>query len=210
MKKWLQRIRGTLGIGLTWAFGWAVGGVLIGVASNLFPWLPWWDAFFKVFDAPLPAFAVPGFFAGIFFATVVGILGRRRQLQEISLARFTAWGAAAGVALTAFPFVLVSVGLASTEGASVSGWRVLGVLVGPFILFSAGSAALTLLLARKGKSQSLHQRDEMFDDSIASEELTALPGQSPSFVGRKTATGDPLARNADAGAPPRTRDIAGP
>ena len=210
MKRWLQRIRGTLGIGLTWAFGWAVGGVLIGVASNLFPGLPWWDAFFRVFDAPLPALAIPGFFAGVFFSTVVAVLGRRRRLNELSLARFAAWGAVAGVALTAFPFVLVSVGLASTEGSSVSALKSFSVVVGPFILFSAGSAALTLMLARKSARRSSRETDHVLDASLANEDSLALPGQSASFVGRNTVTGDPLARNADAGEPPRTRDIVGP
>jgi len=210
MKRWLQRIRGTLGIGLTWAFGWAIGGVMIGVASKLFPWLPWWDDFFEVFDAPLPALAVPGFLAGVFFSTVVGILGRRRRLNELSLARFVTWGAAAGVLVIAFPFALVGVGLASTEGSSVSAWRAFGVAVGPLILFSAGSAALTLMLARRAHQRSLREQGELFEPVVASSEPTALPHQSPSFVGKKTVTGEPLARNAEAGESPSTRDIAGP
>jgi len=141
---------------------------------------------------------------------VVGTLGRRRRLHEISLARFTAWGAAAGVALTAFPFFLVSVGLASTEGSSVSGLRVLGVLVGPFVLFSAASAALTFIIARRSSRGLSTEMNEPFDASLTSAEPAALSGQSPSFVGRNTVTGDPLARNADAGTSPRTRDIVGP
>src|SRR5262245_52166904 len=127
MKRWLQRVRGSLGIGLTWAFGWGVGGIMIGVMSKLLPFLPWWDAFFDVFDAPLPAFALPGFFAGLFFAMVVGTLGRKRKLDEISLGRFTAWGAAAGVALTVFPFALVAVGFADRSGSSVSDLRIVSV-----------------------------------------------------------------------------------
>ena len=78
-------------MGLTWGFGWAIAGVLIGVASILLPGLPW-DAFFEVFDAPLPAFAIPGFFAGVFFSTVLAIAGRRRRFRELSLPRFAAWG----------------------------------------------------------------------------------------------------------------------
>jgi hypothetical protein len=33
LKKWLRRIRGAVGMGLTWAVGWGLGGLLIGVAS---------------------------------------------------------------------------------------------------------------------------------------------------------------------------------
>ena len=89
VKKWLRRIRGAIGMGLTWAAGWALVGLLIGVTSTLLPGLPW-DAFFEVWDAPLPAFAVPGFFAGLFFSTVLGIAGRRHSFQQLSLPRFPA------------------------------------------------------------------------------------------------------------------------
>jgi hypothetical protein len=168
-----------------------VGGLLIGVSSILFPALPWWSAFFEVFDAPLPALAVPGFFAGVFFATVVGILGRRQRLNELSLARFSAWGAAAGVLVTALPFALVSVGLASTEGSNISAWKAISVITGPFILFSAGSAALTLLLARKSVSRTLH-RDEVFDASLDDDESSALLGAGTSSIspGERTRSRD--------------------
>ncbi len=92
MKRWLRRIRGAVGMGLTWAVGWALFGVLIGIASLLLPGLPW-DLFFEVFDAPLPALAVRGFVGGAFFSTVLGIAGRRRRFDELSLPRFAAWGA---------------------------------------------------------------------------------------------------------------------
>ncbi|MBK6487260.1 MAG: hypothetical protein IPF98_10390 [Gemmatimonadetes bacterium] len=74
MKKWLRRLRGAVGMGLTWAVGWAITGVLVGVASLLLPNLPW-DAFFAVFDAPLPALAIPGFVGGAIFSMVLGSLG---------------------------------------------------------------------------------------------------------------------------------------
>ena len=63
MRNWQRRIRGAVGMGLTWAAGWALVGVLIGVTSRLLPGLPW-DALFEVFDAPLPALAIPGFIGG--------------------------------------------------------------------------------------------------------------------------------------------------
>ena len=149
---WLKRIRGTIGIGLTWAFGWAIAGLLIGVSSVLLPSLPW-DAFFEVFDAPLPALAVPGFFAGVFFSMVLAVAGRRRGFREMSLSRVAAWGAAAGVLLIAFPFALVAVGLASREGSSLGTWQILSAITGPFVLLSAGSAWVTLFLARRAEER---------------------------------------------------------
>lgn len=72
MKKWLRRIRAAVGMGLAWAAGWALVGVLMGVTSLLLPGLPW-DRFFAVFDAPLPALAVPGFVGGAIFQSCSGL-----------------------------------------------------------------------------------------------------------------------------------------
>ena len=85
MKQWLRRLRGAVGMGLIWAAGWALVGVLIGVTSKVLPGLPFWDSFFDVFDAPLPALAIPGFVGGVLFAVVLGIAGHRRRFEELSL-----------------------------------------------------------------------------------------------------------------------------
>lgn len=159
MKKWLKRIRGAIGMGLTWALGWAVAGVMIGVASKLLPFLPW-DSFFEVFDAPLPAFAIPGFFGGVFFSMVLGIAGRRRRFRELSLPLFAAWGAVGGLLLTLFPFALVAVGLASREGSDIGAWQIIAVISGPFILLSAVSAAGSLMLARLGEDRGSLEASE--------------------------------------------------
>lgn len=158
MTKWIQRIRGALGMGVTWAIAWAAAGLAIGVASIALPGLPW-NAFFAVFDAPLPALAVPGFFAGAFFSTVLGVAGRGRSFRELSLLRFTAWGAVGGLLLILFPFALVGLGLASREGSSIGTAQILAVISGPFILLSAGSAAATLLLARRAEERSSRDTD---------------------------------------------------
>lgn len=152
MNKWLRRIRGAVGMGLTWAAAWAVGGVLIGVTSILLPGLPW-DSFFAVFDAPLPALAIPGFVGGALFSLVLGIAGRRRSFHELSLPLITALGAVGGLLLTLFPFALVAVGLASTEGGKFEAWHIFAVISGPFILLSALSAAGSLMLARMGEGR---------------------------------------------------------
>src|SRR5262245_48105918 len=115
MKKWLRRIPGAIGMGLSWAAGWGITGLLIGAASMFLP-----DLQFEIFDAPLPALAVPGFFAGALFSIVLGIAGRRRRFEELSLPRFAAWGALGGVLLSLVPAALVGLGLATfQEGASL-------------------------------------------------------------------------------------------
>jgi hypothetical protein len=152
MKKSLRRIRGALGMGLTWAAGWALAGVLIGVTSRLLPGLPW-DSFFEVFDAPLPALAIPGFIGGALFSTVLGIAGRHRRFDELSLPRFAAWGALGGLLLSLVPAAAAAVGFL-TVGPGVDLWRATAVMGGPLTLLSALSASGSLMLARRAEGRA--------------------------------------------------------
>ena len=171
MTTWLGRVRGAVGMGLTWAVGWAVAGVMIGAASNVTPWLPW-DSFFQVFDAPLTMLAIPGFIAGTLFSAVLGVAGRRRRFDELSLPRFAAWGALGGLLLSLVPVIVVITGLASAEGSRHGMWEITGAIAGPFILLSAASAAGSLLLARRA------QRRDVIGDGT--DDASALPaGEVP-------------------------------
>jgi hypothetical protein len=171
MKKWLRRIRGAVGMGLAWAVTWAVAGLLIGLASKLLPGLPWWDPFFEVFDAPLPAMAVPGFIGGALFSIVLGIAGRRHRFHELSVPRFAAWGALGGLLLILFPFALVAVGLASREGSDIGTGQIIAAIGIPFIVLSAASAAGSLLLARKGERRKMLDANEVRDAELAGTEV---------------------------------------
>ena len=154
MQNWLRRIRGAGGMGLTWAAGWALTGLLIGVASNLLPGLPW-DAFFEVFDAPLPALAIPGFVGGSIFSVVLGVAGRDRRFAELSLPRFAAWGALGGLLLSLVPAVMVTVGLATFRGGAPGLWLFTAVISGPLAVLSAASATGSLALARRSEHREL-------------------------------------------------------
>ena len=125
----------------------------------LLPGLPW-DTFFQVFDAPLPALAIPGFVGGLLFSLVLSVAGRRQRLDELSLPLVAGWGALGGFLLVLVPMALVGLGLASTEGASVSLWRATAVISVPFIVLSACSAAGSLLLARRSARGSSLSREE--------------------------------------------------
>ncbi len=187
MNKWLRRVRGAVGIGVTWAVSWAVGGVLIGVTSVLLPGLPW-ESFFEVFDAPLPALAIPGFVGGALFSIVLGIAGRRRSFRELSLPRFTAWGAVGGLLLTLFPFALVAVGLASTEGGKFDAWHIIAVISGPFIVLSALSAAGSLMLARMGEDRdSVEAGEDGPEPGLAQGETPELLGAGDFSLHRHSA-----------------------
>ena len=179
MKRWLKRARGAIGMGLTWAAAWAVLGLLIGVTSVLLPGLPWWDAFFRVFDAPLPALAIPGFVGGAIFSIVLGIAGRRHRFDDLSIPRFTAWGAVGGVLLGLLPAAMVGVGLASTEGSAASIWQVTAAIVGPFTILCAASAAGSLLLARRAQNRGRIDGGPVADAELREGPIPARLGGRP-------------------------------
>jgi peptidoglycan/LPS O-acetylase OafA/YrhL len=142
MKKWLRRIRGALGMGLTWAAAWGVAGTLVMLGFLLVTG--------SRPDAPFPLmFGGAGFVAGVIFSGVLGLVEGRRRFDQMSLSRFAAWGAAAGFLLSA-TFVL-AVSLAGDPGFL----RNL-VVVGPvFAVAAAGSAAGSLALARRAQDREL-------------------------------------------------------
>ena len=154
MQRWLRRVRRAVGMGLTWAAAWAIFGVMIGVASTITPFLPW-DSFFEVFDAPLPALAVPGFFGGVLFSVVLGIAGRGRKFNELSVKRFAAWGAVGGLLLALLPDFLVAVGLACPGTGAMSLWKLTALISAPLVILGAASASGSLMLARMAKKQEL-------------------------------------------------------
>lgn len=145
----LRRLRAGIGMGITWAVSWAIFGLGIGVLSLLTPWLPW-DLFFNVFDAPLPALAIPGFVSGMAFSIVLGTLGRHRRFTDLSLPGFATWGALAGMAIGSIPFVL-------NGSASPLLWLMLAV---PGAILGSLSAAGSLALARKGERLEIEGDDE--------------------------------------------------
>ena len=136
MKKWLRRIRGAVGMGLTWAVAWSGVGVILGLVVGGAP-----DVAYSVF------FAVYGFLAGATFSGVLGMAGRRSRFDQMSLPRFAAWGALAGLLLSA-----LSVFVLSTEPMFVLANVVFLSVV---TLLAAGSAAGSLALAGNAVGRSL-------------------------------------------------------
>jgi hypothetical protein len=148
---WLRRIRGAIGMGVTWAIAWGLFGLLIGLTSFVTPFLPW-DTFFRYFDAPLPALAVPGFFGGMIFSVVLGVVARNRRFNELSMKKFAAWGALGGALLSVVPATMVTLGIA-TPAPWLNIWLATAVIAPPLMLLGAGSAAGSLAIARKGESR---------------------------------------------------------
>jgi hypothetical protein len=151
MKKWLRRIRGALGTGLTWAVAWGGAGTIVMLGFLLRTG--------SRPDAPFPlVFGVFGFVAGVIFSGVLGLVEGRRRFDQMSLPRFAAWGAAGGFVLAA-AFVLV----VSLAGDPAFLWNL--VVAGPlFAVAAAGSAAGSLALARRAQDRELL---EMTEDATA-------------------------------------------
>lgn len=147
MGKWLRRIRGAVGMGLTWAVAWGLGGALITLGFVLITG--------ERPDAPFPLLtAFFGFFAGVIFSAVLSLLGGSRRFAEMSIRRFAAWGAGAGLLLSSAFVTLISL-----NGDPAFMWNL--ILVGPlFATATAGCAAGSLALARRGRDRELDVVDQ--------------------------------------------------
>ena len=129
MGKWMRRIRGTIGIALTWAAAWSLVGSI-----------PRWLFGFNT-DAPFPIiFGVLGFIAGVIFSGLLMLTEGRRGFDEMKLSRFAAWGAVGGFLLSAI----------FTRIASLSFGEVL-MIAPTFAAACAISASGSLALARRAR-----------------------------------------------------------
>ena len=147
MKKWLRRIRGAVGMGLTWAAGWALVVVLMGVTTILLPGTGLEVIFEAADDELLMVMVLPAFIGGVTFSTVLGIAGRRRRFDELSLPQFAAWGALGGLLLSLVPAVALAAEAASVVQAAA--------IIAPVTLLSAVSASGSLMLARMSEDREL-------------------------------------------------------
>lgn len=132
MQNWKRRVRGAIGMGLTWGLAWFGAGMILLLIVGL-------DAA----DVPFPLFfGLLGFLAGVTFSGILGIAERRRRFDQMSIPRFAGWGAAGGVLLS----LLMT--LALGPGA-------FPVLAPIFALSGAACAAGSLALARMAEDGEL-------------------------------------------------------
>jgi len=164
MKKWLKRIRGAVGMGLTWAAGWFGVGALIEVVTMV---LGISSAMAALELAA--AFAIMGFIGGAAFSVVLGIAEGRRRFDEMSLSRFAGWGAVGGLLIMAL-VLAVSASAVTLPFVLVAG--VVGALMG------AGSAAGSLALARRADDRELLDAGaEVAEVGLTKEEKRELLGK---------------------------------
>ncbi len=144
MGKWLQRIRGAIGIGLTWAVGWAPVGAVTGLVAGVFLGFP----LGVIATNYAVMFGVLGFTGGTLFSTLLRIAEGRRRFDELSLPRFAVSGGAGGLLLGILAVTLGLVGLGGITPLTVSVVAAAGLL-------GVGSATGSLALARKADDQEL-------------------------------------------------------
>ena len=157
MNRWLRRIRGAIGMGLSWALAWFAAGMalllVVGVGAA---------------DVPFPlGFALLGFLSGVTFSGVLGIVERRRRFDQMSVPRFAMWGGLGGLLFSGL-FVL----------ATGMGWDVFAVLGPVFSLAGGGCAAGSLALARVGEDRELLDASADVDEvGLTADEVEKLLGK---------------------------------
>src|SRR5881392_1347458 len=133
MGKWLRRIRGSIGMGFTWAAAWAGAGFVLAVVTR-----------FRA-DAPFPlVFGVLGFIAGVIFSALLALIEGGRTLDQMSLPRFAGWGAVGGLLLSAL----------FARAASL-GWGDVLAVAPTFALACAVCASGSLAMARRAVRRGL-------------------------------------------------------
>ncbi len=147
MREWLRRIRAAVGMGVTWAIGWAPVGLLIGLILGGNRSVP--DGFPA--DDWLVPFAILGFFGGTIFSGVLRLAEGRRRFDELSLPRFGALGGLGGMVLG---FIAVAAWQLDAGFGPVV-WPAAAVIVGSASLLSAASASGSLALARRAEDREL-------------------------------------------------------
>ena len=135
MKNWLKRIRAALGLGVVWGLGW---GLIGGFVMEAFI-----DPHGRIADMWPQGLAFTGFFGGVIFSIVLGVIEGRRRFDQLSLPRVGALGGIAGALL-----VLLGVALGLNLWPAV-------VLLGPVSLLSAASATGSVALARMASDRDL-------------------------------------------------------
>ena len=141
-----RRVRGLLGTALTWG----TVGALIGGSMFLVRYLPRplsaidWDRALVLMGAFVGGGALWGSVCGLAFGVAVWSLGRRSSFQQMSVRRFTLWGAVAG---SVFPLLIY------TPAVLMRGWfgaiPLFSMLTGISAMAGAVCARAIFALARR-------------------------------------------------------------
>jgi hypothetical protein len=92
MKGLFRKLRGAVGVGLTWAVGWAVIIFLIGTVIGIVD-PDSIDAGEEPLRIALTIIAPVGLISGLLFAAIMSLTERHKSVHDLSLIRAALWGA---------------------------------------------------------------------------------------------------------------------
>lgn len=148
MNGWLRRVRGAIGMGLMWGAAWLGAGLVMMVGALLLTGS-------TGADVPYPlGFGALGFLAGTTFSSVLGLVEGRRRFDEMSLPRFTGWGAVGGFLLSTIFVVTVTL---VDDPAFIANLPMLGTIFAGAGAVCAGGA---LTLARRAERRMLEAGED--------------------------------------------------
>lgn len=147
MPRWIRVIRGMIGTGLTFAAGVGIVGSTIGLVARIVGEISSRELVQVVSKTTVVAFIV-----GVAFSGVLATVAHGRTFERLSLRFVTGLGAAAG-----FLYFFI---IAAASGARV--WTAATAILNftVLVLLGAGSAAGTLLVAKRAK-RALKSNDEL-------------------------------------------------
>ncbi len=145
MKKFLRRIRGLLGVGVTWGGLWSVIGAVFGLVHG------WVQPEIWTWSNPVFGWAVGmgmyGFVSGVAFGGLLSLREGRRTLADLSLRRVALWGVLGAAAVPPLFGVLGLFEVGTTVVDIVQAVFLTGFLGGTF-------APTSVAIARRAELQS--------------------------------------------------------
>jgi len=97
MNRLLRRLRGIIGIGLTWSVGWALLGAMLTLVLRALRPEDVDPGENELIAAAV--FGMAGFLCGAAFGVVLAMAERRRALDDLSVLRAAVWGAVGAAAM---------------------------------------------------------------------------------------------------------------
>lgn len=146
MGSWLRKLRGAIGLSLTWGVGWsAVAAVLLAIIGLIDPGsIDPGDV-----TGMLQVFFALGVISGAVFSMALSLLEHRKSIAELSTGHMAAWGAIGAALLPLFSPVADSQGL----------------IMAPIgALFASGS----VILAKRAALPELTEQDRLDAASVSS------------------------------------------
>ena len=161
-RNWRRRIRGAVGVGLTWAVLWGLGGGLMWLVRTAA------DNGLQSLDIALflgSQYAVVGFLGGVTFSALLRLAEGRRRFDQLRARRFAVWGALGGLLIGGI--YAGALMLLFGDGFDAATVQFLAIDA----LFGAGSAAGSLAIARRADDRRWLERGlETTDGGLTAEE----------------------------------------